>query len=372
MSRAQRPLLQLSILIGLGIAASLAGQETTATRDGDGDGDGPTFGEEIDVTEVLLDVVAVDKKGRVVEGLGVEDFEVIENGDRVEVTDVSFYTTRYGRGDEAVAELPASRYFVLFFHDQQRNAGGASRLLQQQLEAGRESRAFVESKLGPSDFVAVVSWDVKLEIHQDFTQDRQALIDAIENATAGGRSPGIRTPSERRRAVHDGPSVFRNLPPGPILEKQTTRIYDAIRVVADATGYLVGRKNLLLFSIGFGRLQGSPIAQPDSRYYPQMERALNANNVAVYPLDLTPTGIEHIQESFLNQLADDTGGFYYRNFVSFATPLNRIATENTGYYLLSYRTQRPKDEKDVYRDIKIKVKRPKVRVRAPRGVNVGS
>lgn len=332
----------------------------------------PTFEERIDVTEVLLDVVAVDKKGRVVEGLGVEDFVVEENGEPVTVTDVNFYTTRYGRGDENASDLPASRYFILFFHDQRRNAGPGNLLLQQQLEAGRESRRFIESKLGPSDFVAVVSYDVKLEIHQDFTQDRASLLAAIEAATAGGKAPGIRTPSERRRAVHDGPSIFRNLPPGPTLDKQTTRIYDAIRVVAEASGYLVGRKSLLLFSIGFGRLEGSPIAQADPRYYPQMERALNANNVAIYPLDLTPVGVEHIQEGFLNQLADDTGGVYYRNFVSFATPLGRIADENIGYYLLSYRTNLPKSEDDAYRQVSVKTTRSKVIIRAPRGVEVGS
>lgn len=340
----------------------------------------PAFGEQIDVTEVLLDIVAVDKKGRPVEGLGPDDFQVEENGQPVNLTGVSFYSTRYAQPATGAAasshsaaagsELPASRYFIFFFHDQRRNAGPGNQLMQQQLDAGRKSRAWIEHTMGPSDWAAVLSYDVRLNIHQDFTQNREALEQAIEQATVGSHDPGIRTPRQRRRAIADGPSIFRNLPSGPTLEKQTARIYDGLRVAAEATGYLVGRKNLLLFSIGFGRLDGTPFARPDPRYYPALEHALNANNVAVYPLDLTPNGIDHIQENFLNQLAADSGGYYFRNFVSFAVPLARIARENTGYYLLSYSTPRARDAAHSYRTIKVRTTRPKVTLRAPRGVEI--
>lgn len=381
MRRPQPKLIFLSLTMALWVS-TLAGAlsaQSPATQPDPSAAPPPTFEERIDVTEVLLDIVAVDNKGRVVEGLGIDDFTVVEDGEPVTLTDVSFYSTRYGRppgedtaGDRDGSELPASRYFILFFEDQRRNASIGNRLLQQQLDAGRKSRGWIEKVMGPSDWVAVLSYDAKLEIHQDFTQDRQALLDAIGAATVGGKAPGIRTPSQRRRAIADGPSIFRNLPSGPQLARDTTRLYDALRLAAEASGYLVGRKSLLLFTIGFGRLDSGPFAQPDPRYYPALERALNANNVAIYPIDLTPPGVEHLQESFLNQLAFDSGGYYFRNFISFATPLASIAQENTGYYLLSYRTSRAEDEDDRYRRIKVTTSRRKVRLRAPRGVQVGS
>ncbi len=385
--RRPRPKLMLPSL-AVALSASLLAASATAQSPAEpptaSAAETPTFEDRVDVTEVLLDIVAVDKKGRVVEGLGIDDFAVVEDGKPVTLTDVSFYSTRYGRpvndeaGAEATAgehdgsELPASRYFVLFFEEQRGNANIGNRLLQQQLDAGRKSRDWIETEMGPSDWVAVLSYDNKLEIHQDFTQDRLALLDAIQAASVKGKDPGIRTPSERRRAIADGPSIFRNLPSGPQLARDTKHMYDALRVTAEASGYLVGRKNLLLFTIGFGRLDSGPFAQPDPRYYPDLEKALNANNVAIYPIDLSRPGVEHLQESFLNQLAFDSGGFYFRNFVSFATPLASIAQENTGYYLLSYRTTRAQDDKDRYRRIKVTTSQRKVKLRAPRGVQVGS
>src|SRR5687767_9373380 len=80
----------------------------------------PTFGEEVDVNEVLLDVLVTDRDGNVIVGLGEEDFEVTENGRRVDLTEVTFYSNR-PRLDAAGAQVEAAateRYFVLFFHDQ--------------------------------------------------------------------------------------------------------------------------------------------------------------------------------------------------------------------------------------------------------------
>ena len=42
----------------------------------------------IEVSEVLLDVLAVDRSGKIVTGLGKDDFIVEENGEPIEITGV--------------------------------------------------------------------------------------------------------------------------------------------------------------------------------------------------------------------------------------------------------------------------------------------
>lgn len=340
----------------------------------------------VEVTEVFLDVVATDKKGRLIPGLGKDDFIVIEDGKPVEITSVSYYTTRYGNdpakaaalktagvsADTAAPEVPASRYFILFFHDQTRNATPFNKLLQQQMNASRKAHDWVRDSLTGSDWVAVVSYDVKLKIHQDFTQDVGSLLAAIGDA-ATSKDPGVMKPSVRARlTAGTKPSLLRGLPDGVDIPKETKRIYDAIRLLANASHPIVGRKNMMLFTIGFGDINTGVGfgATPDPRHYPPMEQALNHSNVAVYPIDLTPVEITHSQSDFLSRLALDTGGYYFQNIVNFKGPLERIGLENSAYYLLSFRTEHPSGESG-YRQIKVKSKNKKIRMRTRRGYKYG-
>ena len=329
------------------------------------------FDDRVEVSEVLLDVVVTDRAGNVVAGLDSDDFLIEVGGKALDVRSASFHTTYY-TGNTALRaenEVPASRYFVFFFHDQRRAATIGNRLLQQQLLAGKRSRQWIEEEMGPSDWIAVASYDVKLKIHQDFTQDRAALLTAVDGAVRGtdpekgrGRRPG---------GSHTEASLLRRLPTGKELSRETRRIYDGLRLLAEASGHVVGRKNLLLFSIGFGDVYNAPFARPDRRYYPALEEALNANNVAVYPIDLTPRNVDHLQADFLNTLASDTGGAYWENFTNFITPLRRVAKEATGYYLLSYEAEHPAGESG-YQQVAISTRNKDLRVRAQKGYRYGS
>ncbi|MDH3746315.1 MAG: VWA domain-containing protein [Acidobacteriota bacterium] len=366
-------LLAVALLAALPLTRTAAAQEEdagVASKTGDIE-DRQRFGERLEITEVLLDVLVTDKDGNPVAGLDVGDFVVEEEGTEVELTGADFYTTRYGAAGAGIeGEIPASRYFVFFFHDQRLIADGNNQLLRQQLDAARESREWIEKEMKPSDWIAVTGYDVKLKVFQDFTQDREALLSAISDA-ARGRDPekGRWT---REPAAADGPSLLRELPTGRELRRETRKIYDGLTLLAEAMGNIVGRKTLLLLSIGFGEFDGlSPFARADQRYYPDLEEALNDNNVAVYPIDLTPQFLDHGQSGFLNQIANDTGGYYYKNFVSFLTPLREIADENVGYYLLSYRSKHP-EGKQGYQKIKVKTRSPQLVVRAPRGYRFGA
>ncbi|MCP4200620.1 MAG: hypothetical protein GY769_01640, partial [bacterium] len=234
----------------------------------------PRFEEQMEVTEVLLDVVVTDRDGNLVAGLNKSDFVVEENGREVELTGADFYATRYdlnGSRDGTSKQIPASRYFILFFDDPRTISNRFNRLIRQHIDAAQESRKWIENELMPSDWVAVAGYGMRLKIFQDFTQDREALLQALTDASRGINPEKTRWTREPPPAT--APSLLRHLPAGKELGRQTRRIYSAMRLLAEATGHIVGRKTLMYFGIGFGTLDGpGGYAIPDRRYYPELER----------------------------------------------------------------------------------------------------
>src|SRR4029078_11989582 len=96
-----------------------------------------------------------DSQGNVIVGLGPEDFVVKEDGKPVNVTGVSFYSSRRlvetaeaaGRKGLKTAAAPEDRYFILFFDDQKSNAVDAPELLTQQMQAAQRARGWVSREL---------------------------------------------------------------------------------------------------------------------------------------------------------------------------------------------------------------------------------
>ena len=336
----------------------------------------PPFQEEIAVTEVLLDALVTDRDGNVVIGLGKDDFIVEAAGKQVPVESVTFYSNRRFLGDRTSERAQAlglssaveDRYFIFLIHDQGRSNSEIPGIVARQLDAARQAKRWIAQEMLGSDWVAVTSYDNKLKIHQDFTRDREALQRALDDA-AGGRDPGGNWPS-RLPAEASGPTLRSGLPRGTELRAQTPTIYQGLSVLARAAGNIRGRKNLILLTTGFGRVNDFGLYTPDPKYYPPMAQDLNANNVAVYAIDLMPLGSEHTMSSGMNQVAADTGGRYYFNFTTFVTPLEQLATDNNGYYLLSFRPTESDGER-AYRTVKVRTKNPEFEVKAREGFRVG-
>lgn len=334
------------------------------------------FEEEVEVSEVLLDVLVTDKGGRVVIGLGADDFEVSEAGETVEITGVTFYSSRelldpkdsLERHGLKVDEVAEERYFVLFFQQQRRAAADVPGLLGRQMEAARDAAEWIVSDLGPRDNVAVAVFETRLEIVQDFTNSVEDLQEAILVAAQGQGARG-NWPSRQEDSV-EGPSLLANLPQGRELGKATKDIYQALQVLARAAGSVGGRVNLVFFGRGIGQMNQFGFWEPDSRFYGPTVESLNDNNIAVYPLSLMPQGSRHTLEQSLHALANETGGIYHRQFTSFTTPLRMIAQENSGYYLLSYRSRKETGRAGFQR-VKVEVRNPDLVVRARRGYLYG-
>ena len=361
----------LSVVLAVVLTAAASAQRNDPPSDGI-PSDEPVldvgFEGLVEVSEVLLDVLATDVEGEVVHGLGKDDFIVEENGQMVDLTGVSYYTTRY-EGQASGEEAPASRYFIFFFHTQWGTNSFGSDLMRQQLRAGLESRRWLEEEMLPSDWVAVVSYGSRLRVYQDFTQDREALELAFKGAAAA-KKPSSDVPLRRRSAGGTELSILRRLPKGRALKEKVDNVYQALEQVATACSPIVGRKNLLLFTVGFGSEVRFGDAEADPRYYPQLETALNDHNVAVYPIDTSPAGRGTRQTDFLTRLAEDTGGVYHEDFIGFMRPLRDIGGDNYAYYVLSYQSEHPAGEIG-YQRIEVKARDESVQVRARKGYRYG-
>jgi VWFA-related protein len=329
----------------------------------------PTFAEQVDVTEVLLDALVTDRDGNVIVGLAKEDFRVEEDKKPVQLNAIEFYSSRpqVDAAGRRLTDAGNQRLFVLFFHDQRRMNSEVPGVLARQLDAGRRARDWVK-KLAAEDYVAVASYDTSLAIAQDFTRDRKSLLRGIDLAVTG-KAPRGNWPS-RLPAEEGLPSLLRLLPRGNALVDLTPTVYEGLQEIAKATRQLVGRKNLVLMSSGFGEVSSFGQFQPDPRYDAPTAQTLNDANVAVYAVDLLEIGTESPLQSSLSLLATSTGGYYFQNIVNFVTPLQSIADETTGYYLLSYRATHPHGASG-YQKVTVAVRNPEFRVKAREGYRYG-
>lgn len=342
--------------------------------------EGPTgevFSEQLVVTEVLLDVVVTDEEDRIVLGLGADDFVVSEEGEVVDVTSVSFYSSRrllespelLASQGAAVETVPQDRYFIVFVQEQRFDRASRTSSLDRQMEAGGQLARWLVEELQPADRIAVLSFRGRLKIHQDFTTDRQALIEAVDNA-AHGRDPE-KIPSSRRRELAGDPPALSALPAGKELRRASKDVYHALRLVAGAVKRVPGRKNLIFLGRGFGDIGSYGNYSPEPYKLNPTLDALNDANVAVYTLDLTPLGIEDNLQVSLRDLAAATGGRFYYDKRRFTIPLKRISDLTSGYYLLSYESHRPAGAFG-YQPVRVGTRSPEFRIQARHGYLYGS
>jgi VWFA-related protein len=335
--------------------------------------EGQTFEEAVEVREVILDVLVSDRGGRPVLGLGKDDFTVTEGGKPVALTSATFYSTHRllqesapsATGALAIDQTPRDRYYLLFFHDQRTAAAEVREVLSRQLQALRDARRWVSEKQ-PNDWIAVASFDYKLKLYTDFSRDTEVVLGALDRVWEAA-DPGAEWPSRVDAATEP---LRAGLPRGKELGRQTPLVYDALRLLGEAAGAVPGRKNLIYFGFGFGRLNGFGQFLPDERYYPKMMRTLNDANVAVYTVDTLGPESQHLLAQSLTLLAADTGGRYFGSFTSFATPLGEIAKETDGYYLLTYRSPQTASKRERFQEVEVKVRNPSFEVRARSGYRV--
>ena len=314
--------MQVRTLMALAIAAACACPAGAQVRSD----------ERVDVARVLVDVRVTKNDGQPIRGLAAGDFRVEIDGRSARVESATWVGYRAPRASAAdpgpqepertdIIASPTRRLTIFMFQnsiDRSRIGG----LLQMMHESAR----FVD-RLGPDDQAAVVVFDSRLRVWQDFTSDRVRLSDVLGRGVLFERpedeaSEGISLLSaiDRDAAEHAG------------------SMETALLVLGRALGKIDGAKSLVIFGHGFGRYTpnvGAPMGMAIlDQTYEDARAALIAARVTVFAMDVTNAD-SHTLETGLIASAEDTGGFYEKVNTNQADALDRLEGALDGYYLVA-------------------------------------
>jgi VWFA-related protein len=214
------------------------------------------------------------------------------------------------------------------------DSSGSTRFKLEEIQSA--AIAFVD-QLRPQDSVMVISFDSRVWVDSEFTNDHERAREAIRKTRTG----------------------------------MATRLYDALYLVlTERLRDVQGRKAIVLFSDGLD--QGSRISAPDGA----MERA-ERQNTFIYTLQYEPALPANDFRSkanrdqarlFMKEAASRTGGEFYE--ASVINDVNRafgkIAGELRRQYSLGYYPKNARRDGRYHR-IQVMVDRPEANVRAREG-----
>lgn len=328
----------------------------------------PSVSERIDVNVVLLDVVVTDRSGHQILGLTADDFVVREDGVRQTLDSVEYFTSRRLL-DNREEKLPfdiervKEERFLVFFFDKPEGA----QMFDQIARARHSVERFIDEDMGGGDQVAIVGHDVRLKVYSDFTSDKNQLKRALRDVATFKN--GITRPP----AAGSAPSILSSIDLADMMG-DTGTVYEGITVLSDALRSIRGRKNLVLFSPGIrepGETVRDGVLLNTSRFYDPMIEALNASNVTVYAANILPNPVsDPVFHQTLERMTTDTNGEYLRYAISFNPMLESIEKETAGYYLLTYRVRKPRNDRG-FQKVDVTVTNPEFRVKARPGYVYG-
>ncbi len=362
----------------------------------------------VEVNYVEIDAVVTDAQGNFARNLTKDDFQVIEDGKPQALTVFAPVDIPIERADPplfAKASIPPDvvsnrspfegRVFVLVVDEMNTDFRRSAR-------TRLAAKLFVERYVGANDLVAVVNTGGRATSMQEFTSNRQLVLNAIN------RSMGQGAQSATVAALADY-EINRQLPQGVTNNMNANmsdleRSYNAKRTLSTLRGvsdYLAGmrgrRKAVVWFSEGINYDLTNPIA---NRYATDIQSAMSdviaastRSNVSIYGVD--PRGLTsgaedsieiaafaddnsiginnlqdelRIQQDSLRALSEDTGGFAIINRNDFHDAFARILQDSSSYYVLGYYpTNEKRDGR--FRKVQVRLSKPGLTVRARKGYN---
>ncbi len=212
----------------------------------------------VETRMVLVDVVAVDKKGNYVRDLTANDFRVWEDDKEQEIKSFSLEAG----GASASNSL---RYLVLFFDN-------STMTMADQINARRAAGQFIQANAGPNRLMAVVNFTGTVRIAQNFTADVERLTRAVSGAQMSSVSPNVQPVSSPAGMPSFGLDATA-------AEFGVRSDLIALRKLAKNLAGVPGRKTLVWLTSGF------PLR---AEQYSEVKATIsecNKANVAVYPID---------------------------------------------------------------------------------------
>jgi VWFA-related protein len=250
------------------------------------------------------------------------------------------------------------------------------------------AQAFLKTKMQPADLVALVSLGDTLTVDQDFTADKNALINevGVYNGTEStGFAAGATANSnqvEDTTGYTPDESEYNDL--------NTDRELFALRAVSQSLAKINEKKSLLYFSGG--------ITRDGIENQASLRAAINAAvraNLSIYSVDtrglqaIGPLGdastgslrgngasnggalTNNMNANFASQevmatLSSDTGGKSFFDSNDFAPAFAQVQKDTSAYYAIGFHSSNPaRDGK--YRKLAIKVKMPGVKLEYRQG-----
>ena len=286
---------------------------------------GGTVRVEVEVVSVYCTVK--EKNGRLVGDLEAKDFEIREDGKKQELRYFARETDR-----------PLTLALLVDTSISQQEVLGAEKTTAAQ---------FLEQILRPSDLALLMTFDVNVDLLQDFTQQA----DRLESALGRAR---INAPVDLGPFPRSGPAG--------------TRLYDAVYLAArEKLGPEVGRKAIILVSDGVDA--GSRVSEKEALEVAQRaDTMIYAIGIADPDYYWRTSGRSYGGSGTLKKLAEETGGraIFPSGPEKLQEAFAQIAAELRSQYSLGYTpTNRTRDGR--FRKIEIKVNRSGLRVQARRG-----
>jgi VWFA-related protein len=250
---------------------SAVAQEPTTQKDEDQSV--TTFKANVDVVQLFFNVK--DKHGALIPGLTKEDFDVFEDS---KPQTIKYFT--------AESNLPLTLGILID------SSGSQQRVLEMEKDVGG---SFLSSILREKDMAFVISFDVNVDLLQDFTNSSRELRGALNkariNTGGGGGCGGV-------PGLGGGPVPCTGTPKGTLL-------YDAVYLAShDELSHEVGRKAMILLTDGED--QGSQLNIKDA-----VEAAQKSDSI-VYVLLIADRGFYgmggYSGDSSMKKLANETGG----------------------------------------------------------------
>jgi VWFA-related protein len=357
-------------------SALVSTQDTRAPQGGapPPQGGAPTFRTGVNI--VRVDVIVADDQGKPVTDLTKEEFEIIEDGRpqtidlfrhvRIENTAPAASRPRQVLNrdtEEREAARDDVRVFGILLADYQ--------VCAQRSRAVRDAMAAFIRKLGPNDLIAVME---PLMSVRDlvFTYDHDAVLQTVQ------RFEGRRGDYTPRNAIEEQHALQLG---GPERIRMGI-VGDALKALSVRLGSMrEGRKSLIFVGEGF-----PPGWLTDVRQLREITQEANRNNTSVYAID--PRGLVsgseatatirpgcgsvipgqrlRMTQDTLRELSDETDGRAIVDRNTLEDGLNQILRDSSFYYLLGYSsTATQADGK--FHPIRVRVKRPKVDIRARKG-----
>jgi len=311
----------------------------------------PTF--RAGVSAVRVDVIVTDKQGTPADTLTAADFEVIEDGKPQTIN--SFKLIRVQTRQEPGGESP--RAIRTFDDEETELARDDVRIIVILLDEYHVSHfgalnirswlhRFIATQVGPYDIIALM-YPMTPTSAMVFTRDKFALTSVIDRFE--GRR-GDYMPRNQIEANYSMEPVWR------IEQIRSEVVASAIKSACYHLGSLnEGRKSLLVVAEALG-LAGSDLRE--------VIEAANRSNVAIYVL-YSPGGGAFGTADVLRTLADETNGRALSGRNDVDTALGAVLRDSSAYYLLGYNSDKGPDGK--FHEIKVRVKRPGLEVRARKG-----